>query len=157
MHAYRLYAEKCLLAQLGIKVNSVSWWLNLSLSPQETSPSAVAAGRGGGCGEDEEGEEDSCGHSLVCAVQGGRLHGGQLLTDTHSLTLTHTHTHTLTHTHTHTLSHTQLYSVPEFKLVFSVRNFSSAPTTLKDSGTLPQQQRYMYVHVSVLRHGISCL
>ena len=36
---------------------------------------------------------------------------------------------------------TQLYSVPDFKLVFSVRNFSSAPTTLKDSGTIPQQQR----------------
>jgi cleavage and polyadenylation specificity factor subunit 1 len=34
----------------------------------------------------------------------------------------------------------ELYSIPEFKLVFSVRNFSSAPTTLKDSGTLPQQQ-----------------
>ena len=46
----------------------------------------------------------------------------------------------------------QIYSVPEFKLVFSVRNFSSAPTTLKDSGLIPQQ-RYKHVQSYVYIHG----
>lgn len=31
----------------------------------------------------------------------------------------------------------QIYQIPKFKLVFSVRNFSSAPKTLMDSGPVP--------------------
>lgn len=33
----------------------------------------------------------------------------------------------------------QIYQIPQFKLVFSVRNFSSAPKTLMDSGPTPLQ------------------
>lgn len=116
---------------VGMRVSCVSCVAQESLSRE--------GGRGAGPHRAREGS-----NVLVCTVPGGWVFGGVCVgvwgggrgkeggrgNSIHLCTTNVYVNHVL-------LMLAQIYQIPKFKLVFSVRNFSSAPKTLMDSGPVP--------------------